>query len=328
MAVAVYQPHDRFMPSVAVSLCAVLAWCVAATASAQCVAAPELFVQVGAVATTTWRDRVGRVVAPIHVNGEGPFPFVVDTGANRSALSHQLAERLRLVATGSGEVHSVTDVTIAPLVARQRLGFGTVALDAGVMPLLDRDVLGEAHGLLGVDAMSDRRLLVDFERGCVEIAPSLGARRLRGWQRVRGRLRFGNLVVIEGAVDRVRVHMLVDTGSASTLANTALYNALSARARRRVESGVRAYTAGDPIIFDTAVHLPRLQIGDVRVSSVTAFVGDFHVFEVWRLANEPTLLIGMDVLSQTQGIAIDYRQAAVYFRIEEPPPTGTRVRAS
>jgi hypothetical protein len=188
------------------------------------------------------------------------------------------------------------------------------------MPVLGADVLGEAGGLLGVDAMGGRRLLIDFENRCVEIRPSRSARRLRGWTRVRGRLRFSNLVVIEGAIDRVRVQMLLDTGSASTLANPALYEALSERARRRVESGVVAYTAGGPVAFDAALYLPRVRMGDIEIENVTAFVGAFHIFDVWRLADEPTLLVGMDVLSQASALAIDYDQADVYFRADALPP--------
>lgn len=286
--------------------------------SARCVDAPELAPDVSwdtdAASASTWRDRIGRVIAPIYVNGEGPFRFLVDTGANRSGLSRRLTETLAIVPIGEGEVHSVINARMAPLAPPQSLSFEGVALDSGVMPVLDADVLGEASGLLGVDAMNGRRLLIDFENRCIEIRSSRGARRLRDWTRVRGRLGFGNLVVIEGAIDDVRVQMFLDTGSASTLANVALYEALSDRVRRRVERGVIGYTAGGPIVFDAAVHLPRVQMGSMEIEHVTAFVGAFHIFEVWRLSDQPALLIGMDVLSQARGLAIDYAEANVYFR--------------
>jgi predicted aspartyl protease len=294
------------MRAAAALLVVLMTWCAALAAAAECVVAPA-----GAATSDAERDRVGRVIAPVSVNGQGPFRFIVDTGANRSALSRPLADQLSLAPVGTGEVHSVSDVSIAPLVPRQTLRFEALALDAGVMPLLDRDVLGGADGLLGVDAMSGRRLLIDFERGCVEIAPSRGARTLRGWVSIRGELRFGNLVLINGAVERTRVRLLLDTGSASTLANEALHAALGQRARRRNE---RAFTAGDPLVLESAVFLPRIRLADIEIANVTAFTGDFHIFSIWDLDDEPALLIGMDVLSQAGALAIDYERGIVHFR--------------
>ena len=39
-------------------------------------------------ATPTTLDRAGRIVAPVEINGRGPFRFILDTGANRSAMGN------------------------------------------------------------------------------------------------------------------------------------------------------------------------------------------------------------------------------------------------
>src|SRR4051812_12690557 len=54
---------------------------------------PEDFVYVA----STRPDRIGRVMAPVFVNGVGPFAFVVDTGASSSVISPRVVARLRLV---------------------------------------------------------------------------------------------------------------------------------------------------------------------------------------------------------------------------------------
>src|SRR5690606_3138193 len=41
-------------------------------------------------------DVTGRVLAEVQVNGQGPFQFLVDTAASRSALSPQLVGKLGL----------------------------------------------------------------------------------------------------------------------------------------------------------------------------------------------------------------------------------------
>lgn len=304
-----------------------------AAAHAECVYSPDLAAYQtpppeGAELTgeeaavgTTRSDSRGRVVVPVSVNGAGPFRFIVDTGANRSAVSEGLAQRLGLQAIGSGEVHTVHGVSVAPLMDVDSLRYRDVSFESQAMPMLEGPVLAGEQGLLGVDGMRGRRLRMDFERNCIEIAPARTAQRLRGWTRIRGVMRFGHLVVIRGTVNRVRVNLLLDTGSDSSLANTALRDALNARVTRRqsVTDFAVAHTASEPIVLDRAMFLPRLTLAGVDVRNVRAYVGDFHIFRLWGLTDEPTLLVGMDVLSQAGGLAIDYERGNVYVRLREGP---------
>lgn len=265
------------------------------------------------------------MVAPISVNGAGPFRFIVDTGANRSVLSARLAEQLGLATIGAGPVHSVHGITNAPFVRVQSLHYENLALPTSELPLLQGAVLAGEQGLLGVDGMQDRRLMLDFHRRCIEIIPSLRAPRLRGWTAIQGELRFRHLVVVPGRVNRVRVNVLIDTGSDTSLANSALRRAVEAAVHRDLTFFGVASTAGRPIQLDRAMILPRLTMGDLSIRNVPAFVGDYHVFALWGLADEPTLLLGMDVLEQARAMAIDYGDATVYFRLDEPILTGSRV---
>jgi len=303
----------------------------AANAAAQCIDAPDLAAYQTATpadfaAGPTRTDRLGRVVAPVMVNGQGPFRFIVDTGANRSVLSDGLVAQLGLTPGGTGQVHSVHGVTTAPIVTVDQLQYGDVSLQAEALPMLSGRVLAGEAGLLGVDGMRGRRLRMDFERNCIEIAPSDTARRLRGWTSIRGDMRFGHLVVIRGSINGIRVHLLLDTGSDSSLANVALLNAMNARTRRRPrQEQTIAYTAGQPLVLENALLIPRMMMGELEVRNVSAYVGDFHIFQLWDLTSEPTLLLGMDVLSQARGLAIDYQRGVVYLRIRDSLRLDTRL---
>ncbi len=46
----------------------------------------------------TRRDRIGRIWAPVLVNGQGPFRLVLDTGASHSALTPRLAQAIGISA--------------------------------------------------------------------------------------------------------------------------------------------------------------------------------------------------------------------------------------
>jgi predicted aspartyl protease len=289
-------------------------------------AIPELAQASGAVA----RGRGGRMVAPMMVNGAGPFRFIVDTGANRSAVSDALAERLGLVHVGTGQVHSISGVTEAPMTEVRGFRYGELELQPGRVPIVEGAVLGGEEGLLGVDGMRGRRLRIDFENRCIEISSAeTPLRTRRGWTNIEGELRFGHLVVVRGRIRGQEVNVLIDTGSDSTLANPAFREQVRGiRVSRDRTDYARAYTAGTPIVLDSAVLIPQFSLGEVSVTGITAYVADFHIFRLWGFVDEPALLIGMDVLSQTRAIAIDYERASVHFRLRDRVRTGSRLPAA
>jgi predicted aspartyl protease len=283
-------------------------------AAAECATPPP---SAAATQATLSRDNVGRAVAPVFVNGRGPFRFVVDTGANRSVLSAALATRLGINPTSSGQVHSITGVADAPFARVRTLSFGAIALGSAELPLLDGPVLGGEQGLLGFDGLSGRQLLIDFERGCVEVFDDTAPPAVNGWHRVQAQVRFGSLIVVRGVIQGVGVNVLIDTGSDSSLGNMALRASLGRVRASRVEyHGERAYTAGRPLFLDDAVWAPRINLGGVWASNVIAYTGDYHIFDLWGLQDEPTILIGVNVLAQSKAMLIDYRRGLIYFRDE------------
>jgi hypothetical protein len=205
--------------------------------------------------------------------------------------------------------------------------YGEVDLDAGIVPIVEGAVLAGEEGLLGVDGMRGRRLRIDFEHRCIEITSADRPARGRGWTTIQGALRFGHLVVLPGRIRGQTVQVILDTGSDSTLANMAFRDQVQGiRVSRERTDYARAYTAGTPIVLDSAVLIPRFALGDVEISGITAYVADFHIFRLWGFIDEPALLIGMDVLSQTRAISIDYDRAMVQFRIHDRVRTGSRLR--
>lgn len=106
------------------------------------------------------------MTVPVRLNGEGPFEFVVDTGANHSVLAAELAGPLGLPAGAAAAVHGIGGVEAAATVTINRLTVGSVTSRRVRMPLLAQARLG-AQGLLGVDALKNRRVALDFEAaGC------------------------------------------------------------------------------------------------------------------------------------------------------------------
>jgi predicted aspartyl protease len=267
------------------------------------------------VAGTTTKDTAGRAVALISINGQGPFRFVIDTGANRSVLSQALATRLGLAPSGEDVVHSIDGAEPATLVNVESLSFGALRLSRGDTPVLDSPMLDGEHGLLGVDGMAGRLLHIDFTKHCVEIYESAAQMPTQGWLSAPAVMRFGSLLMVPGEIMGVHVNVLIDTGSDISLGNQKFRDALRDVAARTIEyHNGHAFTFGRPIVLEESVWTPSLRLGHTVVDRVKAYIGDFHVFDFWGLQDEPTVLIGMDVLARSREMAIDYEHAVVYFR--------------
>lgn len=261
-------------------------------------------------------DLVGRFTAPVFLNGAGPFRFIVDTGANRSALSRALAERLALPSAGEGAVHAFTGVFTAPLVHVQALRSGALQMESLDLPIVEPRMLARADGLLGVDGMTGRRLVFDFSGDEIRIERATRQLRGGGWGAIQAERRFGNLVVADGEIGRIPVRVIVDTGANQSFANPPLRDALRTRgARVQPVTGTRIVAAGaQPIVLDEALFIPHIGFDGIALRNVVAYVDDLYIFRLWDLADEPTLVLGMDLITQVRGFAVDYARGIIHFR--------------
>lgn len=260
-------------------------------------------------AVPTDRDRVGRILAPIMINGQGPYRFILDTGANRSALARKLVETLSVSESSFTEleVHGVTGNATLPALEIDELRAGEISLENLSVPVLGDAVFAEADGLLGVDGLQEARIEVDFDRDTVLIRRSTGRRDRGGALLVRAEMRHGGLLLVDGKVGRVPVKALIDTGAERSLGNLALYDALAEK-RRRPSETVTTTVAGATPGLATGVSLltPTVSLGEARLRNMVVTFGDLHVFEVWGLTEEPALLVGMDLIGLLQRFVVDY----------------------
>ena len=61
--------------------------------------------------------------------------------------------------------------------------------------------------------------------------------------------------------------------------------------------------------------MPPIMLGDVLVRNVHITFVDLHIFQHWKLTDEPALLIGMDVLGVLDTLIIDYRRRELQIRL-------------
>src|SRR3546814_11035503 len=77
-----------------------------------------------------------RITLPIHIDGKGPFNFVVDTGSERTVISRELASKLALAPDDPVRINSMAGITQVNTVTIPRLSYGH-----GMMPSVQAPVL-------------------------------------------------------------------------------------------------------------------------------------------------------------------------------------------
>ena len=261
-------------------------------------------------AAPTRLDRVGRVLAAVEINGQGPFRFIVDTGANRSAIAPATVAKLGLVlrAEDSVDVHGVTGSAQMPSVTVDSMQVGEIVLRRPVLPVLSSAVFAGADGILGNEALGDARIEVDFADDRVTIAPSIGRRVRSDALVVPVRLEHGGLLMTTGRMGRVPVHVVVDTGAERTIGNKPLRDALLQSIRADHTTPATVLGATPAVATGVTFLAPALTFGQVRLHNLPITFGDLHVFEVWGLADEPAVVIGMDMIGTLRWFAVDYRR--------------------
>jgi len=266
------------------------------------------------VAPTT-RDRIGRVWVPVHIDGRGPFRLVLDTGAQRSAITPSVASRLQLPLDRSPPVrlHGVTGTAVTPTVEVEHLQVGDVWMRSERLPVV-ADVFGGAEGLLGVDGLQQRRIYINFGADYVEISRSRNLRAARGFFVLPFQAGAHRLVAVDAEVSGVRVLAVLDTGAQATVANEALRVALRREVsrNRRGEDQIRGAT-GD-VLEGMGAEVSQITMGSLQVRGAHVTFSELPIFAKWDLADRPALLVGMDILGLLDTLVIDYLREEVHIK--------------
>ena len=180
-------------------------------------------------ASPTRLDQIGRVLIPVMVNGQGPFRFIVDTGASQSTISPRLVLALGVDSSAQRlmRVNGITGTADVPSVAIHRLQAGDLIIEEARIPVIWAPLMAGADGILGVAGLKKEFLLVDFRNNRVKITRSQGNRTALGFSRVDAKRLNDGLLTVAARIGGVRVQAVIDTGSERTIGNTALRNALN-----------------------------------------------------------------------------------------------------
>jgi len=258
----------------------------------------------------TLRDRIGRIWAPVFIDGQGPFRFVLDTGATTVALTRDAATLLglRLDRARQVQLRGTTGAATVPQIAVEQIEIGDFLVENQRVILVD-DAFGGADGVLATRLLSDRRIFVEFRKDRIEITRSRGQAAPLGFTTIPVKFASRQVPWVDAWIGPVKVKAVIDTGAQQTIGNLALRVALAAARRRAMElrnEGVIGVT-GDVQEGQSAA-VPTIRLGNVHVSNARVNFVDLHIFEHWRMLDEPAILIGMDVIGVLDTFILDYRR--------------------
>jgi hypothetical protein len=264
---------------------------------------------------STQRDRIGRIWAPVLIDGRGPFRLVLDTGATGSAITTTAAQVLGIPASTDTAAHvtGFTGDAVVPIVRVKSLEVGDVYLGPAELPVL-ADVFGGAQGVLGMEGLADKRIYADFTKDRLSITRSHGERARGGFVTVPLKDMHG-LLVATVLIGSIRTKAIVDTGAQGTVGNLALRNALM---RLPPRGGATEEIIGVTLDVQRGDYLmaPDIDFGDhLKLRGVRVTFGDMYLFRHWGLTEEPAMTLGMDLLGTFDVLVIDYARHELQVRL-------------
>lgn len=254
----------------------------------------------------------GHYTTPVTINGQGPFGFIVDTGASAPVINPRLRESLGLWSVPGVEVKGAggSQTTTLSIMRGYKSGVFSRTLDMIAVVPSGKIV---PNGVIGMNAFTGKRLAFDFQRNLLTASPS--APTPPGFAAVPIEVRQGSFIIMPVTIDGVPALAMLDTGARRTGGNPALEKALGlAAGDPRLHPAEAVHGATDTEIPAMTAQAHALKIGSVTFRDPQITFADLPVFHSLELDDGPAIILGIDLLHTLRGMAIDYPRAELQLR--------------
>ncbi len=262
----------------------------------------------------------GWIIAPVRINGAGPYDFLVDSAATVSVVYQRLADEhafqrapqpnirvLGLTETRYLPAWEIGDIDVAGEVRRDHIG---VVLEDWPAPLRT------PHGVLGLDFLKhyvvrfdiDRQTMAFYPPGAFDAAPKLRTRDMPEYVFAADNAPlYRTRIQVKGR----DIHCIVDTGSALSVVNSRALRAMltglfiGPASRRGLRTGSRLSDAFGSIEDAGAVDVARITLAAARWRNKRIVVFDADIFRELGVDRRPFCLLGADLLAD-QSFVLDF----------------------
>jgi hypothetical protein len=202
--------------------------------------------------------------------------------------------------------------------------------------LRESDIGGD--GMVGIDALVQQRLLMDFEKRLIKVEDArVPVKALPGEIVVIGRRYRGQLILTQVRAANIQLEAVIDTGTQITIGNLALRDKLIRKNRGKFITVPVTGVTGETINIEIA-KVAELQLGPVVLHDVPMAFADVPPFRLFGISDKPALLLGTDILESFRRISLDFRSRKVRFQLKRcrsqgvviatMPQTFTRISAN
>ncbi len=286
------------------------------TAPAQTVVAVPAGEIVNTTVVDTSLDTARRMTVPVLVNGQGPFQFVIDTGADRTVISEELAVRLGLPEGPKAKLHAMSGVGSVKTVVIDTVQVSTNIARKVKAAALPARFVG-ADGLLGIDSLEGQRVIMDFKAQTMQVVPSLKNEPTPIADQemivVTAKTRLGQLVMVDADANGQKVWVVVDTGAQNSVGNSRLKKLLVKRTK-----GIEIKPIGMTDVLGRTMAaeytiVGKMRFGGISMGNAAIAFADVHPFKLFGLMNKPSMLLGMEGLRSFERISVDFTNRKIKF---------------
>lgn len=260
------------------------------------------------------RTPSGHFAVDVRIETQGPWPFLVDTGASHTAIAEPLAVQFGHVPViRRDDVQTLTTRYSAERFRLYDIEFGPRRLESlnTVVAPIESDATLSAFGLLGADAFDLPVMTIDLAAARLDFtapAPAHHDASIDSDTR---------LIFATARVGRFEtpVHVLVDTGATQTLVNPALARRLSGFdpvLRLRVSDMNDLGRTEDTRM----VRLETVRVGGLCPRRLTGIEADLDIFRALGWTREPAIVLGLDAL---EGAVITIAREAGVVELSQAP---------
>lgn len=260
----------------------------------------------------------------VSLNGQGPYQFLIDTGATISVVFEHTANTLNLDTTAgeTATIHGIIDSQERPLGVLAQLTVGSLQKsNLRVAILEDRVENPSLDGILGLDFLKEHALVFDLDRMSLDftVSDQFQAPRYRRWNFIRlnpnpyAEEDYG-LVFLYLTLGGYRTPALLDLGASFSVANWSTGQnrqlrtyRLRLRERWELEGAIGTFSPKLTARFN------KIFAGEHTWYNQNVLMLDLQTLNIIGVDGKPLMIAGADLFNDST-IAIDFPGQRLYVK--------------
>ena len=271
-------------------------------------------------------DYGGLVIVNVSVNGQGPFDFIVDTGATITVVFENLTDRIQLPSQGnlSRRVIGISATEEVPVHSIETMSLGGLRFDNRAAVKVKNWTTRQStpQGIIGLDILENYFVIFDNENQLIKLYAFDDAPRAytADWssanlKRLTVNESSGHIYSVNASIYGNAISMIVDLGAADAIMNYAglrqsvkytFWSDPDEMAGTGISLGAKYSDLFNNTERAKKVRFREMVIADIAWRYQTLVVLDALIFEELGVKEQPYGMLGADILLK-RNFALDFQ---------------------